>query len=146
MHPYCLACSRAHEGCLGLQFLLQDDGSVETRFECCAEFQGYDGILHGGVTSTLLDAAMTNCLFAHGIQAVTAELNVRFRHPIQTDEFVKVSANIRQATPPLFIVEARLHQAGQCKAQSTGKFMQFETLFHEPNNTPNSIDLLSGKK
>ena len=49
-HPFCLACSRAHECSLGLHFSLQEDGSVETRFECCPDFQGYEGLLHGGVT------------------------------------------------------------------------------------------------
>jgi acyl-coenzyme A thioesterase PaaI-like protein len=36
-------------------------------------------MLHGGVISSILDGTMTNCLFAHGTVAVTAELRVRFR-------------------------------------------------------------------
>lgn len=40
--------------------------------------QEYEGQLHGRVISSLLDAAMTHCLFHHGIEAVTGELYVRF--------------------------------------------------------------------
>lgn len=38
----------------------------------------YIDLLHGGIASTLLDAAMTHCLLSKGIEALTAELNVRF--------------------------------------------------------------------
>ena len=82
-HPFCVVCGKANECGLGLQFSLCDDGSVEAIFDCHEKFQGYRDILHGGITSALLDGAMTNCLFAHGIVAVTAEMNVRFRHPIK---------------------------------------------------------------
>jgi len=39
----------------------------------------------------LLDAAMTHCLFARGVQGVTAKLDVKFRHPVR----VGVQANVR---------------------------------------------------
>ena len=81
-HPRCAVCSEAGPCAMGLQFRLLGDGSVEEAFDCSDRFQGYPGMLHGGVISSLLDGAMTNCLFAHGIVAVTADLKVRFRHPV----------------------------------------------------------------
>ena len=123
-HPFCIVCGRANGCGLGLRFSLRDDGGVEARFECKARFQGYEGLLHGGVTSLLLDGAMTNCLFARGIVAVTAEITVRFRHPIALDEPLVVQAHIIRSQAPLHIAEAHIVQAGEVKATGTGKFME----------------------
>jgi acyl-coenzyme A thioesterase PaaI-like protein len=123
-HPLCLVCGRANGRGLGLRFSLRDDSGVEACFECEAHFQGYDGLLHGGVTSTLMDGAMTNCLFAHGIVAVTAEITVRFRHPIALHTGLVVRAHIVRSQAPLHIVEAQIIQNGQVKAKASGKFME----------------------
>lgn len=123
-HPRCVVCGRGQQCGLGLRFSLREDGGVESTFQCQEQFQGYEGILHGGVTSSLLDGAMTNCLFARGIVAVTAEMTVRFRHPIALDTSLAVSAHVTRSQAPLHIVEARIVQNGQVKAKAVGKFME----------------------
>lgn len=132
-HPFCVvcgradACGRADESGLGLRFTLADDGGVEARFECPERFQGYTGLLHGGVTASLLDGAMTNCLFAHGVTAVTGELKVRFRHPIELGEPIVVRSHLGRSQPPLHVVEAEIVQGGRVKAKAIGKFMETRT-------------------
>lgn len=123
-HPRCIICGRDGPCGLGLRFEATSDGGVEASFECPRRYQGYDGILHGGVTSSLLDSAMTNCLFARGIVAVTAELTVRFRHPVQVGLPLVVRAEVVRRQPPLFVLEARILQDGQLKARAVGKFME----------------------
>ena len=124
LHPRCVVCGRPGLAGLGLEFQVQTDGSVMASFDCRKNFEGYDGMLHGGVISSIADGAMTNCLFAHGITAVTTELNVRFRHPVELGTPLTVTAKITRRTDPLFCVEAKLTQAGQLKAKATGKFME----------------------
>jgi uncharacterized protein (TIGR00369 family) len=121
-------CSRQAPAALGLEFSVRDDGSVEARFEPEQRFQGYPRMLHGGVTSSLLDAAMTNCLFAGGIVAVTAELNVRFRHPIDLESPMRIRAWVLRSQPPLRVLEAEIRQGASVKARGRGKFMQSEAL------------------
>jgi uncharacterized protein (TIGR00369 family) len=116
-------CGRAAECGLGVRFSLRD-GVVEARFECKPHFQGYAGILHGGVSSSLLDGAMTNCLFAHGIVALTAEMTVRFRDPIALDAPLVVRAYITRSQIPMHVVEAQIIQNGQVKAKATGMFVE----------------------
>lgn len=123
-HPRCVVCSRANGQGLGTRFCVRDDGSVSAEFDGLRVFEGYPDTLHGGVIASMLDAAMTNCLFAHGIVAVTAELAVRFRHPIETACGAGVCARIVRACPPLYVLEARLTQNGKLKATATGKFME----------------------
>jgi uncharacterized protein (TIGR00369 family) len=109
---------------LGVNFAAVSDGKVEASFTCDAAFEGYSGVLHGGVISSLLDGAMTNCLFAYGHVAVTAELKVRFRHPVATGKPAKVRAWITSATSPLFELAAELVQDEQIKAIAKGKFLK----------------------
>lgn len=135
-HPLCVVCGQANEQGLGLAFSLCEDGSVEARFECKTHLQGYDGLLHGGVISSLMDGAMTNCLFAHGIVAVTVEMTVRFRHPIVVNDSLEVKAHITYSQPPLYVVAAEIVQNGQVKAKTTGKFMQRPILGLHHSNSP----------
>jgi len=123
-HPFCIVCSQANDCGLGLRFSRRDDGGIEARFDCQAPFQGYPGLLHGGVTSALMDGAMTNCLFAHGIVAVTVEMTVRFRHPIALHADLLVRAHIVRSQAPLHIIQAEAIQNGQVKAKAVGKFME----------------------
>ena len=109
-HPLCIVCGQSAECGLNLDFSLCADGMVEAAFDCNAKFQGYKGILHGGITSSLLDGAMTNCLFAHGIVAVTAEMTVRFRHPIDLNTPLTVRAYTTRSQSPLHIVEAKSYR------------------------------------
>ncbi len=104
-------------------FSATPDGTVEADFPGGDPFQGYTGILHGGVTAMLLDAAMTNCLFAHGRRAVTAELAVRFRHPVSSKQPSRLRAWVQRSNSPLFVLHAELRQTGRCCATAIGKFM-----------------------
>lgn len=125
-HSRCVVCGQPRPGGLGLAFHAEPDGSVTARFDAAGRFEGYDGMVHGGVISALADGAMTHCLFAHGIAAVTAELNVRFRHPMNADEPVEIVARITRDARPLFTLQADLAQNGRVKARATAKFMETE--------------------
>ena len=81
-HPFCLVCSQSNPMGLGLKFNSHDDGSVSTSFLGHFALEGFQGCLHGGLIASLLDGAMTNCLFARGLVAMTAELKVRYRKPV----------------------------------------------------------------
>ena len=122
-HPHCIVCGRDHPFGLRLEFVAQEDGSVRADLDCPAAFQGYPGMLHGGVISSLLDGAMTHCLFVQGHRALTGELNVRFRHPVSTNHRATLRAWIDRPAPPFFVMKAELVQAEQIKARATGKFV-----------------------
>jgi acyl-coenzyme A thioesterase PaaI-like protein len=86
--------------------------------------QGFPGALHGGAAATLLDGAMTNCLFARGIAAWTGDLRVRYRSPIALGQDAVVRAWVERAFPPLFVARAEIRQGGRVKATATGKFVE----------------------
>lgn len=122
-HPRCVACSSDNKYGLKLDFEDAGDGAVRTTFDCSAAFEGYPGQLHGGIISTLLDAAMANCLFAMDLQAVTAELSIRFKAPVALKHQAVAEARVVKDLFPLFVMEASLIQGGQLKATATAKFI-----------------------
>ncbi len=123
-HDQCLVCgSREHNpDSLELQFSRHADGSVSAPFVVGPKHQGYSGLLHGGMTSTLLDAAMTHCLFMQGIKALTAELTVRFMAPICVGQTLTVCARLLGQRRGIYQLEAwlmsGLHIAGQPIAEA----------------------------
>ena len=123
-HAQCVVCRAKNGRGLRLEFHSSEDGRVEATFACEKTYEGYANILHGGVVSALLDGAMTNCLFAEGHSGVTAELTVRFRHPVHTDTVATVRAWVQRRSPPLYVLAAELEQDGQLKATARGKFME----------------------
>ncbi len=142
IHCGCYACDANNKNGLHLEFDSFADGSVETMFYCSPEFAGYPGILHGGIISTLLDGAMIHCLFARGHAAVTAELRIRFRHPVHIGQTTHIRAWITRYDKGYFELKSELHQQGLLKAQAVGKFLEKpdwnKTLdWHEQSDTNN---------
>ena len=123
-HPDCFVCGRHCAHGLGMSFQLGADGSVESRVNCRALFQGYPGLMHGGIVSALLDGAMTNCLFARGVKAMTGELTVRFLSPVRTNCAAIVRAQAAKSRPPLYALCAELIQDERVVARAVAKFME----------------------
>jgi uncharacterized protein (TIGR00369 family) len=121
-HPACIACRDRSRGGLGLRFEPQPDDSVLTVFACDAQYQGYPDRLHGGIIATLLDAAMTHCLFAHGVRGMTARLNIRYRHPVAVGQEALVQAWLVRQSSPLYVLTAEVRQAGRLCAVAEAKF------------------------
>jgi hypothetical protein len=58
LHPECVVCASSNPRGLALKFVAPADGrGVETTFECHDVFQGYNGLVHGGTVSAVLDGA-----------------------------------------------------------------------------------------
>lgn len=123
-HPYCIVCGSHNLRGLRLQSQVMPDGSVQATFECRRVLEGYERVLHGGIICSLLDGAMTNCLFAHEHVGVTAELTVRFHHPVAAESPVVVRARITESFHTLHHLSADLLQDGRTMASATAKFLE----------------------
>ena len=123
-HIDCMVCGQYDS--LGLRFRTNGNG-VETLFQANPKWQGYQGVLHGGMISTLLDAAMTHCLFFHGVEAMTAELKVRFHKPVPCTEFLLLSASLLSKRHHLYQLSAELSCAGELLARAESRFMRRKT-------------------
>jgi acyl-coenzyme A thioesterase PaaI-like protein len=123
-HARCFLCGNLNPRSFKLAFRKTGDGVVQAHFKAHAGLQGYDGILHGGVIAALLDAAMTHCLFHHGVPAVTGDLHVRFVQAVPCNAFLTIRAWVLSFKPPLYRLRAEIDVAGRVMAWAEAKFMQ----------------------
>ncbi len=125
-HSQCVLCGSLNPSSLQVAFEESGEGAVRASFVAHSALQGYDGQLHGGVIASLLDAAMTHCLFHLGIQAVTGDLRVRFFSPIACDTTVELLAWLHFSCPPLYHLKAEITFEGVVMAKAEAKFMRRE--------------------
>ena len=111
---------------LQLRFFADENG-VMARFQPNSGWQGYQGALHGGMISTLLDAAMTHCLFHHDVEAMTADLQVRFLKPVPCTELLILRARLVSQRKHLYELSAELSCAEEVLARAKAIFMRFKS-------------------
>jgi len=107
-----------------LHYVQTGTDTISTTFSGGNNYEGYRGILHGGVISALLDTVMAHCLLAKSIRAVTGELNVRYLEPIATGTTLKVKAWVEAALPPLYHLKATILVDDKIVCKGKAKFMQ----------------------
>ncbi len=90
---WCFACGRLNESGLHLDFEVSR-GRAETTCVTERRHQGYDGTVHGGIVTALLDETMGWAIFHQGIWGVTARLEVAFRKPVAVGEELRVVGEV----------------------------------------------------
>lgn len=124
-HRHCLLCGRENPMSMRLHFSPNAEGNgVCAVFQSNRHLQGYEGLMHGGVISALLDSAMTNALFFLGIKAVTGEMTVKFKHPIPCNAILNISARLEKQIDPLYLLSATININETPMASATAKFMR----------------------
>ncbi|MDQ3656648.1 MAG: PaaI family thioesterase [Chloroflexota bacterium] len=84
---HCFGCGDLNEHGLHLRFTPDPNGNGVSALFCPASrVEGYTGVVHGGIISTVLDEVMAWSLYRHDIWAVTGTLTTRYRQPIRIGE------------------------------------------------------------
>lgn len=101
--------------------------TAEAQLVASAQHEGWQGIMHGGVTFTLMDEAFGWCLLFEGIHAVTAKVEARFLKPIPTGAALRVRAFVIADKKRLLEAEAEvtaLNDEGVVYASATATMMR----------------------
>lgn len=88
-----------------------------------ADFQGWQGMVHGGILSALLDEVSAYAAMTVSGIVVTAELKTRFRKPVPVDQEIIVSAQVVSQTRRVVMVEAELAMQGEILASAEAKMV-----------------------
>lgn len=83
---HCFLCGLQNPRGLHLSFYEDAEGRVVARYTPDEAYQGFPGVLHGGIISALLDEAIGRTLISRGIWAMTVDLHVRFQKPVPLGE------------------------------------------------------------
>lgn len=124
----CFGCGEQNPQGLKLKF--HQDGEIMRAIFIPQEVhQGYPGLIHGGITSTLLDEVMSWSIHAQGITAVTGRLEIRFREGIPIGQPITLEGWIVKNKGPVYDTEGRIILAnGKIAAEAKARFMAVDTL------------------
>jgi acyl-coenzyme A thioesterase PaaI-like protein len=89
-------------------------------------FQGWRGIAHGGVVSTLLDEVMAHAVLHFKGPSVTASMETRYKEPVPLETRLLVKGWIKEARGRMVKTMATVSLADsedKCLAQATAKFL-----------------------
>ena len=121
----CYVCGRENPAGLGVKFdISAESRSIRGKFIPKEVHQGYEGIIHGGILSALLDEAMVKLAFSLGMPAVTAEISVKFESPASPGDELSISGKIVHETRRLIQAEAKIERGQILIAKATGKLLR----------------------
>tara|TARA_Y100000588_G_scaffold374446_1_gene449498 strand:- start:273 stop:710 length:438 start_codon:yes stop_codon:yes gene_type:complete len=112
---------------LGLKLRFEERGDeVVTEFTPGVEYQGFQGIVHGGIITTLMDEVMAHVLLKRGIQGLTYKLEVEFKQMGQVGEKLVIRGRLLKERGRILQMEAEAcTEAGEVVATAQGKWVRF---------------------
>jgi acyl-coenzyme A thioesterase PaaI-like protein len=107
---HCFACGELSEAGLHLKLNLEP-GRCWTELELPRRFEGWEGIIHGGIICTILDEVMAWSLVANDNWGVTARMSVDFRKPVTVGQAIRAEGWITEDRRRIQVTAARLVDA-----------------------------------
>ncbi len=124
----CLVCGLRNVAGLRASFHELENGELLALFTPRAEHQGYPGLLHGGITTAILDETIGRAIVIRHpeeIWGVTVGVSVRFRRPIPLCKELRVVGRVTKDTRRIFEGTGELYLPdGQVAAEATGRYMR----------------------
>jgi acyl-coenzyme A thioesterase PaaI-like protein len=104
----CFVCGSQNPQGLRLCFAPDGDRAVAAEWRTKEVWEGFRGVIHGGIVSTVLDEAMSKAVAAAGICALTCELRVRLRQRVEVAEELRIRGWVTEKRKRRVVTEATL--------------------------------------
>jgi acyl-coenzyme A thioesterase PaaI-like protein len=118
---FCFGCGCNNPIGLKLKFTKEGD-TVRAEYTPDKAFQGWPGLLHGGILGCLLDEAMSHAAYTTGNTCLTASITIRQRQPIKVETPLVVTARVTRHRSKLIETEGQVClKDGTVVAESTAK-------------------------
>jgi len=121
----CFGCGQNNP--IGLKLSFKKDGdSCRAEFTPDKAYQGWRGLVHGGILACLLDEAMSYAAHFQGVTCLTASMQIRLRQPVKVEEPLIITASVTKSRRKVIETDARVClRNGTVVAEGTSK--QFVT-------------------
>jgi uncharacterized protein (TIGR00369 family) len=124
VNDMCFACGKNNPIGLKLAFRFEGEEYV-TEFEVRPEYQGWTGLVHGGLLATVLDEIMARMLWEKNLNAITGRLSVRYHKPVSVGDRLQVRGRITKHRSPLIETSAEaVNGEGAVVAEATAVSME----------------------
>jgi acyl-coenzyme A thioesterase PaaI-like protein len=135
---HCFVCGLQNPFGLKLKFYQNSSGQVISDYVVSEAYQGYPGVVHGGIVAAMLDEAAGRALMGGDPPRFmyTARLDLRFRKNVPVGQAIRLVGRMidikgRKATAASFLYDA----GGTILAEAEA------LLIEVPENVVNSVDL-----
>ena len=120
----CFACGTLNTHGLQLELHAADD-RCWTELVLADRFQGWEGIAHGGIVTTILDEVMGWALIDHDLWGVTARMSVEFKRPVPIGRPIRAEGRVVSARRRLVEAEGVItdREDGTLLARSHATFV-----------------------
>jgi len=123
----CFVCGNRSDIGLKAKFICDtQNNTAYTRLVIDEKYQGWQGIIHGGIVAALLDEVSFYACSGISLKMVTAELNIRYKKPLTAGSEVLVSAKMVDRKRNILSVEARLESGDTLIALASAKMFILE--------------------
>jgi uncharacterized protein (TIGR00369 family) len=121
----CFACGRDNPVGLKLEFV-RTPGESRCEFTIGEQFEGWSGIIHGGILCTILDEAMAHAYFPQR-RGITTKAEFRFRQPgrvgvpmVAAGRLVKMTRKLLTAEAAITLKDGSVVAEGKAQAYIVG--------------------------
>ncbi len=122
----CFVCGQKNPQGLKIKFQVDREKQIiSTTYTVEPIYQGWDGVVHGGILCTLLDEAMANLVYELGLKGIAASLEVRFKKPAPTQQPLRIHGEITEVHKKLVKAKASIStEDGTVLATGTASFVR----------------------
>jgi uncharacterized protein (TIGR00369 family) len=120
----CYICGRDNHAGLGMDFYDDGESTVKSIVTPADHFQGYPGVLHGGVVAAILDEVVGRSTMStdHHRFMMTVNMTVQYRHPVPIGQeliaigkVVRLNGRLGKAEGQIILADGTV----ACEAQLT---------------------------
>ncbi|MDI6851393.1 MAG: PaaI family thioesterase [bacterium] len=120
---HCFVCGEKNP--IGLKAKVEGTGPERfIKIKLDANYEGYDGIIHGGILVTLMDEVMAYSVSDGTNWGVTASIEVKFRKKVESGKYIIVYGKLLEKSGSWAKAEARITYEGESTilAEARGLF------------------------
>ena len=119
----CLICGKKNANGLKIDFVLDNDNhKAFAKATVGKMFNGYVGIVHGGIVCALLDEVGFHACKTVGAITVTMNLNTKFKRPVPVDKELYLEGQVIEKRSRSIIASSKLMLDDQVLATANGEY------------------------
>jgi uncharacterized protein (TIGR00369 family) len=120
----CFCCGKDNARGLRMSITHPGTGMAESTLEVPEWFSGWKSVTHGGLLATLLDEIMAHACMGTARTAVTGEITVRYKKPVQTGARIRAVGRMKETRGRIIVTEGWIYGAdGEVAAEATARFV-----------------------
>ena len=128
---HCFVCGLANRYGLALNFYEDGEGRVVTETEIPEHYQGFPGVVHGGILAAMLDEVAGRAAMVNDPNRffMTAKMTVRYREPVPISEPLKLVGEMLKDRGRIYTASAQIILPnGSIGAEAEATMVEFPEL------------------